>query len=154
MSETHISGKQVLIDRQPAVLYSALSDLSALVEKIPADKRTAITATADTISASVQGFNLGMRVAERNPFSRVTFCQMDGTPIDFRIQACFDTVDVPDKPDADCMTRFHLELDAQLNGMLKIMLGNKLQGLLDNLTDTIAAAAEGRTPDMTMSSFI
>jgi hypothetical protein len=155
MADTRISSKTVLIDRQPVVLYSALGDLSALVKNMPEDKRATITATEDSISANMQGFNFGMRVVDREPFSRVTFCQMDGTPIDFRIDACFDSVDDPSRPDADCKTNFHLELEAQLGGMLKMMLGSKLQGVLDKLTDTIAAAAEGRTTDISsMSSFI
>ena len=154
MSDTHITSKSVVIDRQPVVLYSSLNDLSALVENLPEDKRATITATADTISASVQGFNLGMKVASREPFSRVRFTQTDGTPIDFEILACFDTVDDPSQPNADCKTSFHLELTAQLGGMLKMMLGGKLKGLLDKLTDTIAAAAEGRTPDLSMEGLV
>ena len=155
MADTVISSKTVLIDRQPAVLYSALGDLGALVARLPEDKRATITATADTISASVQGFNLGMQVERREPFRRVIFRQMDGTPIPFRIQACFDTVDVPDRPDVDCKTNFHLELEAQLGGMIKMMVGNKLQGALDSLAETIAAVAEGRVPDVSsMGSFV
>ena len=55
MADTNITGKTVLIDRQPAVLYSALGDLSALVANLPEDKKSMVTATADTISASFQG---------------------------------------------------------------------------------------------------
>ena len=109
MSDTNIIGKTVLIDRQPAVLYSALSDLNALVANLPEDKRRIVSATQDTISANLQGFNFGMRVIEREPFSRVTFSQTDGSPIDFTVDACFDTVDIPDNPDADCKTNFHLD---------------------------------------------
>ena len=154
MSDTLLKSKTVLIDRQPAVLYSALGDLSALVKNLPEDKRATISATQDTISANMQGFNFGMKVIEREPFNRITFVQTDGTPIDFQIQACFDTVDDPADADTDCKTNFHLELATHLSGMLKILLGSKLQGVLDRLTDTIAAAAEGRTPDISMESFI
>lgn len=153
MADTNIIGKSVLIDRQPAVLYSALSDLNALVANLPEDKRQIVSATPDSISANLQGFNLGMRVVEREPFSRVTFCQMEGSPIEFTVNACFDTVDLPDRPDADCKTNFHLELNAQLGGMLKMMLGGRLQGLLDQLTDTIAQAASGRPVNLSPESF-
>ncbi len=154
MSDTHITSKTVLIDRQPVVLYSALNDLSALANNLPEDRRATITATEDTISANIQGFNFGMKVAGREPFSRVTFTQTDGSPLEFEVHACFDTVDDPSRPEADCKTNFHLELTAHLGGMLKMMLGGKLQGLLDKLADTIAAAAEGRAPDINMGSFV
>lgn len=154
MSETLLKSKTVLIDRQPVVLYSALGDLRALVKNLPEDRQATITATQDTISANMQGFNFGMKVVEREPFNRITFVQTDGTPIEFQIHACFDTVDDPSDDDADCKTNFHLELATHLSGMLKIMLGSKLQGVLDRLTDTIAAAAEGRTPDISMESFM
>ena len=154
MADTNIIGKTVLIDRQPAVLYSALGDLSALVSNLPEDKKDMVSATQDSISASLQGFSFGMQVAERVPFSRVTFTQIAGSPIDFALNACFDPVDDPSNPDADCKTNFHLELNAQLGGMLKIMLGGRLQGLLDQLTDTLAAASAGKPVDFTPESFI
>lgn len=155
MADTNLVSRTVLIDRQPAVLYSALSDLRTLVEKMPEDKRGSISATEDTISVVAQGMSFGMKVMERIPFNRIKFCQNDGTPIDFQIEAFFDTVDVPDNPEADCKTSFHLELTAQLGGMLKVMLGSKLQGMLDNMVEAIAAAAEGRTPDVSsMSHFM
>lgn len=154
MADTNITSKSVLIDRQPAVLYSALGDLSALVANLPEDKKQMVTATQDTISASFQGLNFGMKVAERIPFSRVDFTQTDGSPIDFSVKAFFDPVDDPAQPEADCKTSFHLELSAQLGFMLKMMLGPKLQSLLDKLTDTLAAAAEGRPVDFNPGQFI
>ena len=154
MADTNITGKTVLIDRQPAVLYSALGDLSALVANLPEDKKSMVTATADTISASFQGMNFGMKVAERVPFSSVSFTQAEGTPIDFNIKAFFDTVDDPSHPEADCKTNFHIELNAQLGFMLKMMLGSKLQGLVDKLTDPVAAAASGRPVDLNPESFV
>ena len=154
MADTNIIGKSVLIDRQPAVLYSALGDLSALVANLPEDKKEMITATEDTISASFQGMNFGMKVAEREPFSRVTFTQADGTPIDFSVKAFFDAVDDPAHPEADVKTNFHIELSAQLGFMMKMMLGGKLQGLVDKLTDTLAAAAAGQPIDLNPEAFV
>ena len=154
MADTNIIGKTVLIDRQPAVLYSALGDLSALVANLPEDKKAMVTATEDTISASVQGMSFGMKVAERVPFSRVSFTQTDGTPFDFSIKAFFDEVEDPSQPEADVKTNFHIELDAQLGFMMKMMLGGKLQSLVDKLTDTLAAAASGRPVDLNPEAFV
>jgi len=81
---------------------------------------------------------VGVRVVERTPFSRVVIGQGEGTPLNFNITACFDTIDIPDNPNVDCQTGFHIEMDIELPGMLKMMIGGKLQGFLDEVTDMIA----------------
>ena len=134
----HYSGKRVVVGRQPAVMYSMVSDLRNIVKGLPEDKRAGVTATEDTVTFSVQGFNVGVRVLERTPFSRVVIGQSDGSPVNFNIAACFDTVDFPDNPDIDCQTGFHLEMDVELPGMLKMMLGGKMQSFLDEVTDMVA----------------
>ena len=141
--KTEVKGKSVVIDRQPAVLYSSLSDLRTLVSGLPDDKKQMITATEDTISANVQGISLGLKVAERVPFSRVVMQQDGQSPFEFAMKLCFDTVDGVSQ-DADCRTSFHIELSAELNMMLKMMLGGKLQGLVDSFTDMVADAASGK----------
>ncbi len=154
MADTLLTSKAVLVDRQPVVLYSSLEDLGALVANLPEDKRRSISATADTISASVQGFNLGVRVADRTPFSSVTFRQIDGSPVEFSLKAVFDSVDDPSNPDADCKTNFHIELAAQLGGMLKMMLGGKLQKALDGIAQMIADAASGRDVNLPAEDYL
>ncbi len=154
MADTLLTSKTVLVDRQPVVLYSSLENLGTLVANLPEDKRRSISATADTISASVQGFNLGVRVADRTPFSSVTFRQIDGSPVEFSLKAVFDSVDDPSNPDADCKTNFHIELAAQLGGMLKMMLGGKLQKALDGIAQMIADAASGRDVNLPAEDYL
>ncbi len=127
-----------MVGRQPAVMYSMVSDLRNIVKGLPEDKRAGVTATADTVTFSRQGSNVTVRVHERTPFSRVVIGQSDGSPVNFNIAACFDTVDFPDNPDIDCQTGFHLEMDVELPGMLKMMLGGKMQSFLDEVTDMVA----------------
>ena len=47
----------------------------------------------------------------------------------------------PDKTD------FHIEMTADLNFMMKMMLGSKLQEMLDKIVDSLAAVSEGRMPE-------
>ncbi len=47
----------------------------------------------------------------------------------------------PDKTD------FSIELSADLNLMMKMMLGSKLQEGLDRMVDGLAAVSEGRMPE-------
>jgi hypothetical protein len=51
-------------------------------------------------------------------------------------------------------TLFHIKLSAELNFMMKMMIGNKLQEVVDTITDQIEKAASGQMPDMpNMSDF-
>ena len=44
------------------------------------------------------------------------------------------------------MTDFHIELKAELNTMMNMMLGGRMQELVDHITDAVAAAASGNVP--------
>ena len=66
----------------------------------------------------------------------------DGAPFSFTISMHFDAAGGdPDKTD------FHIELSAELNMVMKMMLGSKLQDALDKIADSLAAVSEGRIPD-------
>ena len=45
-------------------------------------------------------------------------------------------------------TDFWIELDANLNFMMKTMLGSKVQDAIDKMVDGLVAASEGRMPDV------
>ena len=45
-------------------------------------------------------------------------------------------------------TDFWIDLDANLNFMMKTMLGGKLQQALDKMVDGLVDASEGRMPQM------
>ena len=41
---------------------------------------------------------------------------------------------------------FHIELDAELNFLMKTMFGGKLQQIVDQVTDALSAAFRGEMP--------
>lgn len=137
MKNTHIVGKSAEI-RQPAhLLYAAFSDMRNFVARMPEEKREGITVTEDTIEGSVKGIKLGARIVERRPYSYLKITDY-GTPIfPFEVEIFFDAV----SPE---VTNFHLELNAELNFMMKMVIGNKLQDAIDKATDQLALAAEGK----------
>ena len=71
--KTEIISKHALIGRAPAELYMMFSDMRNFVQFLPADKREGIRADFDNIYANVQGFDLGVTVAARQPYSRIDF---------------------------------------------------------------------------------
>jgi len=135
-----ICGKTVVIDRPSYSIYTVFSDLRNLEAAIPEDKKDMFTADADTISAKVQGFEIGMKVNKRTPFSRIDFEQDGQAPFPFLFSLIMDPMD-------DNRTYFHIELRAELNTMMKMVIGGKLQNLVDKLTDGIAKAASGQMPE-------
>lgn len=127
--------------KPPYMLYMAFVDMRNFVNLIPQDKRQGVTADSDSIHAVVQGFNVGVRIAERMPYSRIEF-KDDGAPFQFTLSLFFDAVE----GSAD-QTDFHIELVADLNLMMKMMLGSKLQEALDKMVDALADVSRGKMPD-------
>lgn len=148
MKSTHIVGKSVEIKRPSHQLFSAFTDMRHFVERLPEDKKSMIEATEDTIEGNVKGIKLGARIAERVPFSYVKITDY-GTPIfPFEVGIFFDAIDSD-------TTRFHIEFDAELNFMMKMMIGGKLQDGIDKATEQLALAVEGKIDpaDMNFTGF-
>ena len=143
MKDTHIVGKTVAIGQPAHILYGAFSDMRNFVERLPEDKKEGIKATQDSIEGTVKGITLGAKVMERVPFSliRITDFSESGAPslFPFEIALHFDVRD-------EQTTDFHMELNAELSFMLKVMIGGKLQDAIDKITEQLAMAAEGKMP--------
>jgi len=133
--------KHAVVSRAPYILYMSFVDMRNFLQMLPADKKEGVKADYDTISATVQGFNIGVKVADRIPYSRITY-EDDGAPFRFTVNLHFDASGGdPDKTD------FHINVDADLNFMMKMVLGNKIQEGLDKIVEGIAAASEGKMPE-------
>lgn len=44
-------------------------------------------------------------------------------------------------------TDFHIDITADLNFMMKMVLGSKLQSVVDKMVDTVADMSEGKMPE-------
>ncbi|MBO5310894.1 MAG: hypothetical protein J6A91_02460 [Bacteroidales bacterium] len=132
--------KKAVVSKAPYELYMAFVDMRNFIQFLPEDKKADVTADYDTIHASVQGFNIGVRVTDRVPYSRIAFAD-DGAPFKFALQMHFNPAADPYKTD------FQIELDADLNFMMKTLLGSKIQGALDKVVDSLVDVSEGRVPE-------
>ena len=137
---TDYQSKHGIVSRQPAELYMSFTDLRNFLNFLPEDRRQDVTADSDSLSAKVQGFEVGVNVAERVPYSCIRF-RDNGAPFPFRLTLHFDPADEPGKTD------FHIDLSAELNLMMQMFLGSKLQGAMDKLVDSLVDAADGRMPE-------
>lgn len=139
MGNTQVTGKVIQVKIPAHTLYSIFSDMNNLVRNLPEEKREEVKTTQDTIEGKVQGFSMGMRIIERNPFSSVTYEQFGNSPFKFNLVLHFEATDV-------AVTDFHIELDAELNFMMKTLIGGKMQELVDKITEGLSMAFEGKMP--------
>jgi len=106
------------------------TDMRNFVQMLPEDKRESVQADYDTLQVTVQGFHIGIRVQDRTPYSRIEV-KDDGAPFHFNVVFHFDPADDPFKTD------FWIEVSADLNFMMKMMLGNKIKEGLDKVVEAM-----------------
>lgn len=135
-----IKSKTAVVSKAPYELYMVFTDMSNFVRFLPEEKKADVTADFDSLHATVQGFSIGVRITDRVPYSRIDFAD-DGAPFKFALSMHFDASSDPYR------TNYHISLDADLNFMMKTLLGSKLQDALDKIVDAIAAMSEGRVPE-------
>lgn len=137
---SQFDSKHGIVSRQPFDLYMAFTDLRNFQQMLPEDKRAGITADFDTLQANVQGYSLGVKVYERTPYSKIVLVDY-GAPFAFQIVLHFDATGLPGQ------TEFYIEVSAELNFMLKMMLGSKIKEALDKIVDSLVDISEGRMPE-------
>lgn len=132
MSNTHIEGRIVRIARPDTVLYSLFENLTNFTQNMPADmlSQAHIKATPNTLIAKVKGFEIGMHVTERTPFTQIKYEQYGATPIPFMFTVKLESM-------GPNTTDFQLIMDTELSGIYKMMLGGKLQEVVDKITDQL-----------------
>ena len=135
-----IKSKKAVVSKAPYELYMAFADMRNFVNFLPEEKRADVTADYDSIQATFQGFPIGIKVVQRTPYSKIEFAD-DGAPFQFRLAMHFDAASDPYKTD------YQIVLDADLNFMMKTLLGGKLKEALDKVVDGLVAVSEGRIPE-------
>lgn len=108
----------------------AFVDLRNFAGMVPPEAQATITADYDTLTATVQGFTIGVRMTGRVPYSLLQI-QDNNAPFHFGVSMHFDPTDDAGKTD------FWMEVDADLNLMMKAMLGKKIQEGLDKIVDSL-----------------
>ena len=123
--------KQVQTLRPSEQIYQVISRFDHLTPAL-AGRVEDWQATEDTCSFKAKGFGVKLRMAERVAPKHVKITG-DGVPMDFAFWVQLHTVSEHD-------TRLRLVLHAELNMMMKMLIGSKLQQALDQIADGIASA--------------
>ena len=138
---THYSSKHGLVSRRPEELYMTFCDMRNFSRLVPGKVEAEVTADYDNLQVTVRGFRIGVRVDERVPYGLIRLGSSD-SPVEFVVVLHFDHAEEPGKTD------FSIDIDANLNLMMRSMLGSKVQQGLDALVDGLVAASEGRMPEI------
>ena len=135
------NSKHAIVKRPPYMLYMAFADMRNFVNMLPEDKKQGVEADYDTLTATVQGFTIGVKVYERVPYSLLSLVD-NGAPFGFKVDFHFDS-----NSGAQNETDFSIDVEADLNFMMKMMLGSKIQEGIDKIVEGLAALSEGHMPE-------
>ena len=125
--------KQQQIFRSAAQIFPLISNFSLLSSAV-ADKVEEWQATEDSCSFKFKGFTVALRIEEKVENKHIKIVGDGGTvPMDFSFWIQLREV-------AEGDTRIRLVLHAELNMMMRMMLGKKLQGGLDQAVEAFASA--------------
>lgn len=137
----HYSSKHGQVSKSPEELYMAFTDMRNFTQMAPEKYKDAIKADFDFLSFTIQGFTVSVRVDDRQPYRLIRLGSSE-SPVEFVAVLHFEPSYLTGKTD------FSVEVDANLNLMMKTMLGGKIQEALDKMVDTLVDISEGRMPQM------
>ncbi len=124
--------KQQQIFRPAEQIFRAISRFDNLTPALR-DKVEEWQATEDTCSFKAKGFTVRLRITDRTAPKHVKIEGDGGVPMDFAFWIQLHAVSEND-------TRMRLVLHAELNMMMKMMIGSKLQDALDRIAEGLAQA--------------
>ncbi len=114
-------------------IFTLVSSFENLTPAV-GDKVEEWVATADSCSFKAKGFTVKLRMDERESPKHIKIVPdgEGGAPIDFAFWIQLHSA-------APYDTRFRLVLKVELNMMMKMMIGGKIQGAIDQMAEQIAA---------------
>lgn len=126
--------KQQQIFKPAARIFPFISRFDMLTPALQ-DKVEEWSATEDTCSFKVKGFTVALRIVERveNKHIKISGDEGAGVPVDFSFWIQLHEVSERD-------TRIRMVLHAELNMMMRMMIGSKIQGGLDKAVEGLAQA--------------
>ena len=125
------TSRQQQIRRPAQQIYTVVSRFDNLTPAV-ADKVEEWQATEDTCSFKAKGFTVKLRMAEKEEPKLIKIVGDDGgVPMDFAFWLQLKEV-APDD------TRMRLVLHIELNMMMRMMVGSKLQEAVDKISEAVA----------------
>ncbi len=128
--------KQHQILRPAEQIFQMISRFDHLTPALQ-DKVEEWQADEDHCSFKAKGFSVRLKIDEKVAPKHVKIVGDGGIPMDFAFWIQLHSV-------SECDTRMRLVLHAELNMMMKMMIGSKIQGALDQIAEGMANAMNGK----------
>jgi carbon monoxide dehydrogenase subunit G len=125
------TSKMGKINKQDQLIYNFLSDFRNLESVIPKDKISDFEATEETCKFKIEGIGeAGLKTVEKEPHQLIKISSDGKTPFGFSFWIQLKPIEQEENS-----TAIRLTIDAQLNPMMKMMVGKHLQKGIDSLVD-------------------
>jgi hypothetical protein len=114
-------------------IFSFISNFNNFENLIPKDKITGWQSSEDSCRFSVNGIGeAGLKIIDKEPYKTVKYSTDGKVPFNFYLWIQLKQVDIND-------TRIKLTIKADLNSMMKMMVGKQVKQFLNMLGDAIAS---------------
>ncbi|MCK5170599.1 MAG: SRPBCC family protein [Bacteroidales bacterium] len=121
------------INKSDELIYSFLTDFNNLKSVIPSDKVKDFEATEDTCKFNIEGVGqAGLKIIEKEPNKLIKITSDGKSPFSF-----FFWVQLKPIENSENKTAIRLTIDANLNPMMKMMVGKHLQKGIDAMVDQV-----------------
>ncbi len=127
MALEKFEGKEVVVGSPSYVLFSSFSDLRNFMSRIPSEYRDKVVVTEDSVSGSYGGMDLGLKIVEKSPNSRIVMKSQGGFPLDFSLVLDFKEV-------SSSQTAVKVSIESEMNFMVKAMFGKKIKEMVDKIS--------------------
>ncbi len=124
--------KQQQIRRSAEQIYTALASFSNFTPML-ADRVEEWQATDDECSFKVKGMKMALRIVDREQNKTIKIQGAESNPMDFTFWLQLKEV-------APYDTRMRIVVHAELNMMMRMIIGKKIQGAVDQMAEAIANA--------------
>ncbi|MBI9054170.1 MAG: SRPBCC family protein [Bacteroidales bacterium] len=121
------------VKKSEATIYNFLSDFNNLKAVIPADKVTDFESTEDTCKFNIQGVGqAGLKIIEKEENKLIKITSDGKSPFSF-----FFWIQLKPMEEEEGTTAIRLTIDANLNPMMKMMVGKHMQKGIDSILDQV-----------------
>jgi len=125
------TSKTSKIDLPTEKVYLFLSDFNNFKNIIPSDKVTDYFSTMDSCSFKISGLGqVDLKMTEKEPYKLLKIASGEKTPVSFFLWIQLKPID-----ETESSTAIRLTIEANLNPMMKMIIGNRMQTGLDSVLD-------------------
>ncbi|MFC2096309.1 SRPBCC domain-containing protein [Bacteroidota bacterium] len=121
------------VNKSDELIYTFLTDFNNLKAVIPADKVKDFEATEDTCKFNIDGIGqAGLKIIEKEPYKLIKITSDGKSPFSF-----FFWIQLKPLEESEDATAIRLTIDANLNPMMKMMVGKHLQKGINAMVDQL-----------------